>query len=358
MILTINAGSSSLKAKLFSKDLILIKEFSYTSLKDIAQYRAALIEINKDLSQSIQKPQYIAHRIVLGGPGAKNGEVADEEVIRRIRRHSSLAPLHNQRAISIIRLCQKIFGRILNVVVYDSVFFEKLPEEEYTYPIDKNVSERLSIRKYGFHGLSHEAMAKVYASKYNKIITIHLGAGCSISAIQNGRPIATSMGMTPQAGLMMQSRSGDIDPGVIFLIAEKYGLSRTKKIISEQSGLKGVSGTDGSMLTILHLSGNPISGVKYEYKGPNNQYLRHQAHLALEIYCQRVKDYIGAYAARMGGLEAIIFSGNIGYGSKFIRDKITYGLDYLNLKEVTAIKTDEEMQMSTIVRDKFFNNQS
>lgn len=354
MILVINTGSSSLKAKLFSSDFAVAREFHYKGLKSIGEYTKAVKAIKQGVASSLQTPEYTAHRIVMGGKGAKNGEVVDEVVMRRLKKYSYLAPLHNPQAIAVIRSCQQAFDRALNVAAYDSAFFDKLPEEEYTLPIDKNISARFDLRKYGFHGFSHQVMADNFSKRYQKLITIHLGAGCSISAIDHGVPVATSMGLTPQGGLMMERRCGDIDPGLILFLTKRLGLKKTETIINANSGLKGVSGTSGSMLEILHLSGNPVVDADFSYKGPNNQHLRHQAALALEMFCQRVRDFIGAYSARMGGVEALAFSGRIGHGSKFIRDKITYGLDYLNLREVASMEADEELTIAAIVRNKYY----
>lgn len=357
-ILVINSGSSSLKAKLFEVDgMHQVEVFERVKLFRSSSYRKAMEELVKTFNSYRESIKFISHRIVMGGEGAKNGELADEDVINRIKRVSNLAPLHNPRALNSLKICQSAFPKILNAVVYDTAFYASLPEEEYTFPIDKNIVKRYSLRKYGFHGISHQYAYQKTPNKYDRMVTIHLGAGCSITAIHHGKPIATSMGMTPLGGLVMQTRSGDIDPGVILYLGGRLGLAKTKKILELNSGLKGISGTSGEMLDILALTGNPVE-VEHKYAGPNNQYLRHQASISLEIYSMKARDYIGSYAARMGGLEAIVFTGEIGFGSKFIRDKITYGLDYLNLREVAAIEPNEELAMAEIIYNQYFKGRT
>lgn len=353
-ILVVNSGSSSLKAKLFEAfDLSELKSFNFSMRQGETTRSRALKNLISELAQNADTIKYIGYRVVMGGEGAQNGELASASVIQRIRRFSHLAPLHNPPALDALNKLSRALPHASNIIVYDTAFFNDLPEEEKTLPIDKNISSHLKMRKFGFHGISHQHMSELM-SHHARLVTIHLGAGCSASAILNGYPVATSMSYTPQAGLIMQSRSGDIDPGVIFELVRKFGFKRAMSIIDSKSGLKGISGTDGSMLTILALSGAPIEEPTFKYTGPNNQHLRHQSYLALEMYCQRVKDFIGSYAARMGGLDAIAFSGNIGYGSKFLRDKITYGLDFLNLKEVVAIVPDEEFAIAKIIKNKYY----
>lgn len=350
MILVINTGSSSLKAKLFdSESLKLIEKFSYPNLNSNHSHKKAALE----LSGSIEKYTYglktIAHRIVSGGEGAKNGEAVSAAVLKRLKASCKLDPLHNPPAIAVIEIMKKRFPKIPNVLAHDIAFYSTLPETEYTYPINKNVSSKLGIRKFGFHGISHQYAYDQAGKDYEKVVSVHLGAGCSVTAIYKGRAISTSMGLTPQGGVAMQTRSGDLDPGVIFAIASKYGLKFTKDLIENNSGLKGLTGTNGDMLTLLHLSGNPVEDETFTCNTKASDELKRESQLAIDIFCQRVRDFIGAYAARMGGVDSIIFTGKIGYGSKYIRDKITFGLDYLNLIEVSSVDPDEELAIATII---------
>lgn len=349
MILTINSGSSSLKAKLFSKNNNdQIDGFSFKNLNTRDKRKKAQQELIDKLLPYADSIDYAIHRIVMGGDGAENGEEVTVNVLKRLQDYAHLAPLHNPAAIDTILFLAKHLPQIPNYLAHDIAFYSDLPLAERTIPINKQIAKEFNIHKFGFHGISHQYAFEQMPYKYRRVISLHLGAGCSATAILDGKAIATSMSYTPQAGLVMQSRCGDIDPGVASFLTKKYGASRAKEIMESESGLAGLTDSDGEMLALLSVSGYPVEDESYVL---DNRYLTmdaDDARLAIDIYCHRIRDYIGAYGTRMSGVDALIFTGNIGFGSKFLRDKITFGLDYLCLKEVFVCKPDEEKAMALI----------
>jgi acetate kinase len=255
-----------------------------------------------------------------------------------------LAPLHNPNNIKGILAARKVFGPNLpQVAVFDTSFHQSIPEHAFLYAVPYHLYRRHHIRRYGFHGTSHRYVADRYRSirrlskEQTNVITLHLGNGCSAAAIRNGRSIDTSMGMTPLEGLVMGTRSGDIDPAIVNFIATKEGLSthEVDALLNTQSGLLGISGLTNDMRVLLQ-----------ELEDHDD----HRVRVAIEVFCYRARKYIGAFLACMGGAEAIIFTGGIGENSPSIRQRICQGLEWAGLK-LDKTRNDagvgSEMQIAT-----------
>src|SRR5215468_10119667 len=278
----------------------------------------------------------VGHRIVHGGETFSESAVITEEVLKGIEECIDLAPLHNPNNIKCIHAARRLFGpKIPQVAVFDTAFHHSLPEQAYLYAVPYHLYRRHHIRRYGFHGTSHRFVAYRYRALNNltreqtHVITLHLGNGCSAAAIRKGSPVDTSMGMTPLEGLVMGTRSGDLDAAVINVIATKEGLSthEVEALLNTQSGLLGISG-----LT------NDMKVLQEELKEHDDRRVR----LAVEVFCYRAKKYIGAYLASMGGADAIVFTGGIGENSPEIRARICAGLEWAGLR------LDKERNQKTV----------
>jgi acetate kinase len=268
----------------------------------------------------------VGHRVVHGGELFHESALITDEVLKGIQSCIDLAPLHNPSNIKGILAVREVLGESMpQVAVFDTAFHHFLPEHAYMYAIPYHLYRRHRIRRYGFHGTSHRYVAYRYrllrglTREQTNIITLHLGNGCSAAAISAGHPIDTSMGMTPLEGLVMGTRSGDIDPAVVNLIASKEGLSthEVESLLNKQSGLLGISGMTNDMRVLLG-----------EVRENNDR----RARLAIEIFCYRARKYIGAYLAAMGGADAVVFTGGIGENSPEIRARICEGLEWSGLE--------------------------
>ena len=354
-VVVINAGTSSLKFQVIATDgttdtrlcrgqveriggeaIITIqtgnkRTKSTAPLRDIA---AALDHILRWLAsdhseiteiQTLADIHAIGHRVVHGGEAFKESALITDEVIHGIEECIDLAPLHNPNAIHGIRAARDIFGqRVPQVAVFDTSFHTSIPEHAYVYAIPYHLYRRHRIRRYGFHGTSHRYVSQRYQTLRNltveqtNIITFHLGNGCSAAAIKNGHPIDTSMGMTPLEGLVMGTRSGDLDPAAVTFIASKEGLSmhEVEGMLNTQSGLLGISGLTNDMRVLQE-----------ELRLNDDRRVR----LAIDVFCYRARKYAGAYLAAMGGADAIVFTGGIGENSPEIRAQICQGLEWAGL---------------------------
>jgi acetate kinase len=298
-----------------------------------------------DIENKVASISKIGIRIVHGGPKYKKPTLIDEDVVNEIEKYSQFAPIHNPLSLLIIDVLKELLTDIPLFGIFDTGYFIDMPEESITYALPK-VDDDIEIRRYGFHGISHQfTQKKADPNNSKKVISVHLGAGCSITAIDCGQVINTSMGMTPLEGLIMQTRSGDIDPGIILYLAERNGVSKTYELIKNKSGLAGLTGTDGAMLTVLSLAGEKIEGVDYKSNISLNEETKEKATLALKVYVSKIKEYIGAYAALMNGVDIIAFTGRIGAESSVIRERVMGQMNYLGNVEVTTVKPDEELAM-------------
>lgn len=352
MILVINTGSSSLKFKLYENENKLLEVFS-GSVDNVRssekEFEKAAERISSEIVAFVDEIKIVAYRIVHSGGVLKDGIRATESVIEHIKKYDKLAPLHNLRAALIIQNFKKILPKAAHLCYFDTTFYQSLPQSELIYPINSKITNKFDIRRYGFHGISHQFAYSESKAKYNeKVISIHLGAGCSITAISEGKPRATSMGFTPLSGLIMQTRSGDIDPGLVLYLAEILGVKGAQQLLSEKSGLAGLTDTSGAMLDVLYLASERIEEKKYT---PAKDLIKSKqnydaAQFALEIYCNAVIKYIGSYAALMGGLDRIIFSGKIGFGSSVIRRKILSRIKFLKVKKINIVDPNEELAIA------------
>jgi acetate kinase len=279
-----------------------------------------------DELQSVADIHAVGHRIVHGGEAFTASAIITDEVLQGIEECIDLAPLHNPNNVKCILAARSLFGpKIPQVAVFDTSFHHTLPEQAYLYAIPYHLYRRHHIRRYGFHGTSHRYVAYRYrvlaklTREQTNVITLHLGNGCSAAAIRGGNSVDTSMGLTPLEGLVMGTRSGDMDPAIVNLIATKEGLStqEVESVLNTQSGLLGISGLTNDMRVL-----------QQELKEHDDRRVR----LAIEVFCYRARKYIGAYLACMGGADAVVFTGGIGENSADIRARICTGLDWLGLK--------------------------
>lgn len=303
----------------------------------------------------------IGHRVVHGGEEFSDSVLIDDEVEACIREFCKFAPLHNPHNLKGIETCKQVLPGIPQVAVFDTAFHHNMPEKSYIYALPYSMYTKFGIRRYGFHGTSHKyvflrAVALLEKpADATRVITCHLGNGCSIAAIQCGVSVDTSMGFTPLEGLVMGTRCGDIDPALIpyLMEREKLSLKEIDNLMNKQSGLLGISGTTNDLREITSAA---EAGSK-----------QHQ--LAIDIFCHRVKKYVGAYAAEMGGVDAIVFTGGIGENAALVRKTVCRDMDFMGVRidearnaaneecistgptRVFVIKTNEELTIARDVKD-------
>jgi acetate kinase len=293
-------------------------------------------------SKPIDRLNIVAHRVVHGGGEVEQPCIVDESVYAALTRAAQFAPLHNPIAISVMRAVQERLPKVPVAVVTDTAFHRDLPPAAGTYAIPHDLAERYGIRRYGFHGIGHAWMMERYAEITGKnprdlnLITFHLGAGCSACAIRNGRSVDTSMGLTPLEGLVMATRSGDLDPAIVtwLTINAKIAPSEIDRILNHDSGMKGISGLSDDLRELE------------EAADAGNQ----RAALAIEVFCHHARKYLGAYLAIPSKPEAVIFSGGIGEHSERAREQICAGLEWIGLEIDRARNRDatgHEMRIST-----------
>ncbi len=353
-ILVVNAGSSSLKFTLFnmaggensvlasgqverigsdSPNLIYKRPDGFKSEEviHISNHGEALSEIRKKLLdpqvgvlKNLSEVSAIGHRVLHGGEKVTQPVLITPEVKDIIRECFPLGPLHNPANLTGIEACEKDFPGVPNVGVFDTQFHQTMPPEAYLYAIPYDYYKKFGIRKYGFHGTSHHYVTLSTAEFLGKkleettIITCHLGNGCSMAAVKNGKVIDTTMGLTPLEGLMMGTRSGDLDPAAVLRLIE-LGHSREEvdKILNKKSGLLGIGGINsGDMRDMINAAAEGNA----------------QAELAIRMFVRRVVKYIGAYYVLLGGAEAIVFTGGIGEYSEPIRERVMEGIGALNIR--------------------------
>jgi acetate kinase len=367
--LVLNAGSSSLKFKLFNSDLSTVADgiaekigqktsfidFNIGKKRDIEtgqlkNHKEALKKIFKLLENNkidLTEITKIGHRVVHGGEEFVKPTKVTSDFLRRIAKYNKLAPLHNPSNLSGIQACQSLLPKATNYAVFDTAFHNTIPAFAHLYPIPMKYYRKNHVRKYGFHGISHQYVSHVASLKLKKkkpnLITCHLGSGCSVTAVREGESVDTSMGFTPLEGLMMMSRAGDIDPAVIFyLIGQGNSAKAVEKMLNFDSGLKGVSGMS-DMRDIMIASGYKIPGYN-----PSKTFVidnKKAAKLALQMFTYRVKKYIGAYTAVLGKVDAIVFTAGIGERNADIRNLITRDLP--NKPKILVIPTNEELMIAT-----------
>lgn len=265
----------------------------------------------------------VGHRAVQGGSRFIAPTIIDEAVIQTVEELSSLAPLHNPPNLLGIRAARETFPDIPHVAIFDTAFHQTMPPEAYTYAIDTEVAAQFSIRRYGFHGTSHKYVSELAAAYLQmpledvNVIVLHIGNGASATAVRGGKSIDTSMGMTPIEGLMMGTRSGDIDPGILFHLHRQGGMSidELDNLLNRRSGLLGMTGSS-DMRDVLAAAERSEAA----------------AELALKTYCHRLKSYVGAYYAHLGRVDAIAFTAGVGENVPEIREGTLSGLEHLGIR--------------------------
>ncbi len=364
-ILVLNSGSSSLKFKLFDSN-----DFSVLAsglIEQVSDHLLAIGSMAEQLSASghisdLTDVDVIGHRVVHGGEQFRQATLINEQTISAIEQLIPLAPLHNPANLLGIQMARQYAPDVVQVAVFDTAFHSCLPDHAYTYGLPYELYQKHHVRRYGFHGTSHQYVSRKagqflqnqYQLKKPGLISLHLGNGASAAAIDNGNSIDTSMGMTPLEGLLMGSRSGDLDPAILFYLARETGanIQQLDNLLNKESGLKGICGNN-DMRTIIS-------------KAEQGDYL---SKLAITIFCYRIKKYIGAYIAALNGVDAIIFTGGIGENSSYIRENICTNMDALGIQlnqdynsrppedilelhhnnskvKLLAIKTNEELEIA------------
>ena len=274
---------------------------------------------------SVAEIHAVGHRVVHGGEQFQRSVRIDDEVLRGIEDTIDLAPLHNPSNLRGIAAARDVLGAgVPQVAVFDTAFHHTLPEHAYLYAIPYQLYRRHRVRRYGFHGTSHRYVAHRFrqltgrSREETRIVTLHLGNGCSACAITGGNSVDTSMGFTPLEGLVMGTRSGDVDPAVLDYVASKEGLSlaEIEGLLNKQSGLLGISGLTNDMRELL---------------AESEEHEDRRARLAIEIFCYRARKYIGSYLAALGGAEAVVFTGGIGENAPTVRARICEGLEWMGL---------------------------
>ncbi|MFP7734411.1 acetate kinase [Priestia aryabhattai] len=347
-IMAINAGSSSLKFQLFEmpSETVLTKglverigldnavftisvngekQTDITEIPDHAVAVKILVEklLSQNIIQSYDEITGVGHRVVHGGEKFADSVLITDETLAEIEALSDLAPLHNPANIVGIKAFQDILPNVPAVAVFDTAFHQTMPEKSFLYSLPYEYYEKYGVRKYGFHGTSHKYVSERAAELLGRpieqlrLISCHLGNGASIAAIEGGKSIDTSMGFTPLAGVAMGTRSGNIDPALIPFIMEKTGKTADEvlNVLNKESGLLGVSGISSDLRDLIKASAE------------GNE----RAETALEVFASRIHKYIGSYAARMSGVDAIIFTAGIGENSDVVRARVLRGLEFMGV---------------------------
>ena len=350
-VLVVNCGSSSLKFQLINYDNrdVLAKGLCErigidgrlvyepkngekevteaampTHVEAIQMVLDALVNEKSGVIKSLEEVDAIGHRVLHGGMKITNSVIIDDEVIKVIEECADLGPLHNPANLMGINACMKLMPGVPNVAVFDTAFHQTMPPKAYMYGIPKEYYEKYAIRKYGFHGTSHKFVSKRTAEflgkDYNdlKIIVCHMGNGASLSAVKNGKSVDTSMGLTPLEGLIMGTRSGDMDPAIMEFIAKKENLdiAGVMNVLNKKSGVLGLSGVSSDFRDIEEAA-----------EAGNDR-----AAKALAAYNYRVVKYIGAYTAAMDGVDVIAFTAGLGENGKSMRKAVCEHLSYLGIK--------------------------
>lgn len=366
LVFILNAGSSSLKYQLMNPensevlasglcerigiDGRLVHEANNKKIKEeisMPTHKEAIEIVLKCLTNgenkvidNIDEISSIGHRVVHGGEYFSKSVIIDDDVLSKLEKLIPLAPLHNPAHIIGIKICRELMPTKPNIAVFDTAFHQTMPASSYMYAVPYADYKDHGVRKYGFHGTSHyyvsNEASKLLNKENTKVIVCHLGNGSSICAIQDGKSIDTSMGLTPLEGLMMGTRSGDLDPAVISYLMQKKEMSAEQLVnyLNKESGLLGVSGISSDLREIIEASS----------KGDE------RAMLSIDMKCNRIKKYICSYAGMLGGVDAICFTAGIGENADIIREKVCSGLEFM------GIKLDKEKNINKIVGNREINH--
>lgn len=350
-VLVINSGSSSIKYQLvdpetgeaIAKGLVErigdpVGKIKHTHGDDvtieeipIADHEVGMREVLRlfdDKGPKLAEVGIVAvgHRIVQGGKYFDGPAVINDEVRNLIEELCPMAPLHNPAHLKGIDVARELMPEIPHVAVFDTAFFQALPEKAYTYALNAEVAEKYAVRRYGAHGTSHQFVSREVAKYLGrddlKQIVMHLGNGASVSAVLNGKPIDTSMGLTPLEGLMMGTRTGDIDPAVVFHLARQGGMTidEIDTLFNKQSGMKGMTG-ESDMRSVWEMIFND-----------DDKEAQHRARVAMDVYINRLLKYVGSYTAELGGLDVITFTAGIGENDWDVRKELAQALEPFGVK--------------------------
>ena len=358
LVFVLNAGSSSLKYQLIDAQTTEVKASGLVERIGIDGILKHEIGENKKLSfelpipthkeaielvlriltndetkviDSISEIEAIGHRVVHGGEYFKESTLIDEDVIKKIEELVPLAPLHNPAHLLGIKICRELMPNVPNIATFDTAFHQTMSEENFLYAVPYGDYTEHHLRKYGFHGTSHYYVSneavKLLNKKDSKVIVCHLGNGSSVSAVRDGKSISTSMGLTPLEGLIMGTRSGDIDAGVIPYLMERKGLNASQILdyLNKKSGILGISGISSDLREVIKAANDGDKRSK----------------IAIEMLCNRIKKYLCSYAGLMGGVDAICFTAGIGENSDLIREKVCENLEFMGIeidKEANKIR--------------------
>ena len=321
IILTLNTGSTSVKLAVYDT----AAEGTPTRIES-EHHSGGEIEPRAVLAGFLRKlrspPDAVVHRVVHGGTRFTGPTRIDDGVVEDIRKLSELAPLHNPKALEWIEAARAEFDRdVVQVAVFDTAFFSGLPRRAAEYALPARIGVDHGVRRYGFHGLAHEAMWRRWCELYpalrggGRLITVQLGGGCSATALDHGQPVDNSMGFSPLEGLVMATRSGDVDPSILPYLQKRLGMSAEQLVglLNHESGLAGLSGKTGNPSELL---GDPA---------PASQF-------AVELYCYRLRKYIGAFCAVLGGCDGIVFGGGVGEHSPEVRERALAGMEWAGIE--------------------------
>jgi acetate kinase len=370
LILAVNSGSSSLKFGLYqhppgdcnpvlllaggasgighSNGRLQVKDAGGASLLDqsytLSSQGHALKEVLDQIEhQGHERPAAIGHRVVHGGPHLREHQLIDDALLEKLVAATQFAPIHIPAAVALIRETEKLLPEAQQYACFDTAFHSTMPEKARHYPLPQRLYD-MGIERYGFHGLSYESVVtRLGPSLPQRVVCAHLGSGASLVALRNGKSIDTSMGMTPVGGIPMATRSGDFDPGVVLFLmrTEQLSADQLESLLNHDSGLGALSGGESDMRLIEQCvaRGDP------------------RARLAIEVFSHAVRKMIGAYAAELGGLDLLVFTGGIGEHSSAVRDWICDDLDFLGVTsgdpnlcgKVRVLESEEELQIARIV---------
>lgn len=369
-VLVLNCGSSSVKYKLFQmpegrvlaqggvEKLGLTDSFLKFKLpsgekvvleKDMPEHTIAIDFILQTITgseygciKSLSEIDAVGHRLVHGGDKFNKSVLIDQEVVAKVTECIALAPLHNPSTLKGVAAVTELMPNVPQVGVFDTAFHQTMPDYAYMYAVPYEYYKKYGVRRYGFHGTSHRFVSKraceFLGLDYNKtrIITAHIGNGASMAAIKNGECIDTTMGLTPTDGLMMGTRSGEVDPGALVFIAEKEGMNiaQLSDLVNKKSGVLGISGISSDMREIEDAIARDDERAK----------------LALKMYDYRIKKYVGAYAAALGGVDVLVFTGGVGENQTTTREIVCAGMEYMGIEidnELNAKIRGEETLLST-----------
>ena len=332
-ILVLNCGSSSVKYQVV--ETTTKEKIVDADIQRVTDHATAIQEILASVDLSEIKA--VGHRVVHGGEKFQHSVIVDDEVLAEMDRIEFLAPLHNPAAMAGVRACRAQMPELPNILVFDTAFHSTMEPGAFLYGLPYEDYEKYGIRKYGFHGTSHQYVAMKAAEELGrpleelKIITCHIGNGASVCAVQNGKCIDTSMGMTPLAGLVMGTRAGDIDAAALSVLCKehKFTIDEAITYLNKESGLKGLSGLSSDMRDL-------------EPAIPTNERVK----TAIDVFIHRLVQYVGAYVAQMKGCDAVVWTGGIGVHRKFVSELVMDHFTFLPDCKKMIIKTNEELMIA------------